>query len=279
MIRWRALANTALAWSLQPPCAVCDAPLDRPLEGAVCEACWRAVVAIRPPVCHICGDPVPSIASGLGGAPFSAEQVPYALRCRACRSSGPRAVVDRARAVGEYDGTLRTIIHALKYSRRLSIVPRLAALMCSNGHDVLADADAVVPVPLHPRRRRRRGFNQAELLARRLGLPVMHALRRVAHTAPQVTLSAAARRTNVDGAFALAAPSLRTRLGARLQTRPSVNPSKKGLSVHGAVLVLVDDVTTTGATLDACARVLKGAGAREVRALTAARVVAASRRE
>jgi ComF family protein len=152
---------------------------------------------------------------------------------------------------------LREIIHALKYQGRRSTAPPLATLMKQQGASVLAGADAVVPVPLHPARERERGFNQAEDLARGLGLPVARALRRVKSTRPQVDLTADERKTNVSDAFlcsgGASAPPLR-------------------------VVVLVDDVTTTGATLEACARILKAAGAREVRALTAARVSSAPRR-
>ena len=120
------------------------------------------------------------------------------------------------------------------------------------GADVLAGADAAVPVPLHPSRRRERGFNQAADLARHLGLPVIHALRRVRATAAQAGLPAARRHGNVRGAFA---------------------PTRRPRPWTAATVVLVDDVSTTGATLEACARALKAAGVREVRALTAARVV------
>lgn len=110
-----------------------------------------------------------------------------------------------------------------------------------------------MPVPLHWRRRCSRGFNQADDLAAALGLPVVRALRRRRQTGVQASLHADHRRTNVAGAFALTRRARRT--GA----------------VAGAVVVLVDDVETTGATLDACARVLREAGAREVRAVTIAR--------
>jgi ComF family protein len=121
--------------------------------------------------------------------------------------------------------------------------------MRSAGADVLAGADAVVPIPLHRSRERERGFNQARELARHLGLPMRDVLVRTRKTGSQADLPAARRRKNVDGAFAL----------------------KTGASVEGSILVLVDDVSTTGATLNACAAPLLEAGAVEVRALTAAR--------
>ncbi len=204
--------------------------------------------AITPPVCDGCGDPLPS---------WRAISVATA-RCARCRR-GPRAV-DRGRAIGLYDGSLREIIHAWKYQGRRSIARALAARLRVEGAELLAGADIAVPVPLHPRRRRARGFNQAADLARGLGLPVVEALRRVRHTRSQVELPAARRHGNVRDAFERGAPGRRW---------PGCPPFR---SVEGLCVVLVDDVSTTGATLEACARMLKAAGAREVRALTAARV-------
>ena len=124
--------------------------------------------------------------------------------------------------------------------------------MRERGAEVFAGASGVVPVPLHPSRRRERGFNQAADLARHLGLPVHHALRRTRATASQASLPAARRHKNVRGAFVAA---------------------RSAGWLAGAVVILVDDVSTTGATLEACAQALKAAGIAEVRALTAARVV------
>ncbi len=235
----RELVDRALSVLLAPPCAACGRVLDRPLEGAVCGRCWDRIALITPPICETCGDPLPSwrIASCAAG------------KCPRCRRR--RFALDRVRAIGPYRDELRAIVHALKYGGRRSVARRLGALMRAGGAEVLADADVVVPVPLHPRRRRQRGFNQAALIAAHLGLPTREALRRVAHTQPQVELPAARRHKNVREAFQVAG----------------------GADIEGRILILVDDVITTGATLDACARVLKAAGAREVRALTAARVV------
>ena len=164
-------------------------------------------------------------------------------------------MVDAARAFGDYDGTLRTILLAFKYDRRRGLAKRLGAMMRSCGAELLHDADCVVPVPLHPWRRLRRGFNQATDLSQHLHLPIVHALWRTRATAAQTGLNAVQRRRNVNHAFALS-PLLS-------------HPSRNGL--RSARIVLVDDVRTTGATLSACAMVLKDAGAREVRALTVAR--------
>ena len=163
----------------------------------------------------------------------------------------------------DYDGEARAIIHALKYDRRRSLARPLGALLARAGRAVLADADAVIPVPLHPWKRLRRGFNQAADLAATLGLPVRALLWRVRWTPAQAGLSPAARRRNVRGAFAIP---------------PWVGAAARRQHLEGRVLVLVDDVMTTAATLDACARVLRQAGAREVRALTLARALPRPRR-
>jgi ComF family protein len=143
---------------------------------------------------------------------------------------------------------LRRILHALKYDGRRVIARTLAVKMRERCIDVLTDADAVVPVPLHWRRRWTRGFNQAADLAEGLGLPVLHALRRRRRTSSQTDLPADERHANVQDAFTL----------------------RRGITVADLCLVVVDDVRTTGATLEACARTLLEAGAGEVRALTAA---------
>jgi len=180
---------------------------------------------------------------------------PARAMCPACRRRPPSAV-DVARSAGEYDGALRHIIHAFKYDARRSLASPLGELLCEAGGDLLKEASCVVPVPLHPWRRLYRGFNQAADLAGALPLPVVHALWRRRMTAPQTGLSAGGRRRNVRGAFRLS-PLLRRRV---MQTM-----------IANRIVVLVDDVRTTGATLDACAHVLKDAGAKEVRALTVAR--------
>jgi len=163
-------------------------------------------------------------------------------------------------SAGRYEGALRDIIHAFKYEGRRSLADPLGRLMRDAGRPLLDDCDCLVPVPLHPWRRLRRGFNQARDLAERLDRPVVDALWRVRATASQMTLHAGARRSNVRGAFIV---SPRCTRGARLY-------GVRIPSIEDRVAVLVDDVRTTGATLDACARVLVDAGAREVRALTIA---------
>ena len=228
--------NAILAAIIAPPCAVCGRVLDTPLEGAVCGSCWDAIVP---------------------------------------RSSGfALGTIAAARAIGPYETTLRDVVHALKYDKRRSIAVRLAAMMATEARDILTGADFVVPVPLHRQRHRERGFNQAEELARHLPVAMRPVLKRVRATRPQIDLPANERRNNVNGAFALRR-FLRRPPGVSL-IRPSSETridQAEARPLLGYTIVLVDDVATTGATLEACARVLKAAGAGEVRALTAARVV------
>ncbi len=239
----RIAADGLLAVLLAPICAACARPLDWPTRGPVCLRCWQAIVLITPPVCDACGDPLPSWR-------LNSRQ---AGRCPRCGRRDTH--VARGRAIGEYEGSLRAIVHALKYDGRRSLAKPLAALLAERGAEILRGADAVVPVPLHRSRKRARGFNQAAELARHLPLPAAHLLRRVRATPSQTDLPAAQRHANVRGAFAL----------------------RRGARVDDCVMVLIDDVSTTGATLDACARVLRDGGAREIRALTVARVVSRSR--
>jgi ComF family protein len=244
----RSLADALLALLFAPLCAACHEPLDHPTRGAVCGGCWLSILPLTPPLCDACGDPLPS---------WRGPGLPLA-HCPRCRRRSH--AIDRARAIGPYEGTLRHVIHALKYDARRSLARPLGRLMCERGAEVLAGANALVPVPLHPSRRRERGFNQAADLARQIGrqaaLPTIGALRRVRATLPQAALPAGSRHGNVRDAFAA------TRIGSE---------------TIGLVIVLVDDVSTTGATIEACAKTLKAAGVAEVRALTAARVVTSPR--
>jgi ComF family protein len=234
----RALADAVTSVVLAPCCACCDRPLDEPTRGAVCGACWSSITPATGPLCETCGDALPSW-----------RLLDPARQCNRCRQS--ERVITIGRSIGPYEATLREILHAFKYHGRRSLAAPLARRMIAAGGCVLDGADAVVPVPLHFVRRYRRGFNQAFELARHLGVPVSDCLRRRRATATQTDLPEAQRHANVRGAFSL-----------------------WRAVVPGTVLVVVDDVSTTGATLDACALVLLEAGAKEVRGLTAARAAA-----
>ncbi len=169
---------------------------------------------------------------------------------------------DHACAAVRFNDTARILVHGLKYADRLDMAAVMARLMAQAGHALLAEADMIVPVPLHMVRLWRRRFNQSALLARdlhalraRMGhqLPVrVGILHRIRRTPSQTQLDRGLRRANVDGAFAL------SRAGE--------------VEVRGRAVLLVDDVYTTGATLNACATVLRRAGAARVDVVTFARV-------
>jgi ComF family protein len=244
-----AAANDVVRMLLAPVCVGCAGVLRRPLAGPVCEDCWLAVAGITPPWCWRCGDAL-------------AVAHDSAALCQHCRHTPPPFAL--ARSAGRYDGSLRHIIHAFKYQRRRVIAVRLAALMRRAGVEALDGADAVIPVPLHPWRALQRGFNQADDLCVHLGPPVWRVLRRRRYGPPQAGLTAARRRSNVRGAFAVRTGRILGLLGPAWSRR-----------LRHRTVVLVDDVMTTGTTLEACAEVLLGAGVRSVRVLTVARAAAA----
>lgn len=239
----RAAVETALRWAdpllavvFPSRCPNCGTLLLRLSRGPLCEPCWRALPRHRAAACR-CGLPL------LPGRPL----------CPRCRRG--RQTLAAGASLGPYEGSLRVVLHELKYAGRRRVAGRLAALLLEDEavRRLVLSSEALVPVPLHRRRLRARGFNQAELLARELGrrcgVRVESVLVRRHETRPQSELRPAERRRNVRGAFALRA----------------------GSAVAGRVVTLVDDVLTTGATAGACAEVLLAAGAGEVRLLTAAR--------
>lgn len=200
----------------------------------LCAACRGKVEFIQPPICPVCGQP--SALSRL---------------CPSCRAVPPQ--IDGIRAVGYLDGTLRTAIHRFKYTNVRPLAAPLGQLMAAYLSHNQLPVDVIVPVPLHSNRLRERGYNQAELLARQiehaLGLPLLtKSLLRVKSTAPQVGLSARRRRSNVRGAFHCS------------------DDTPKGQRV-----LLIDDVCTTGATLEACSLALQQRGTRAVWGLVLAR--------
>lgn len=181
------------------------------------------------------------------------------------------------RFVGFHDGTLRDIVHAFKYAGHRSLAGPIGQLLHTAAGDLLSTSDVVVAVPLHAWKRWRRGFNQAAELAQALPLPLSPALRRRRRSSSQTGMSSSERRRNVVDAFA---PSRRLS-AARWLSRSTmaarwlpcrVRPLLVDRwSLENKAVLLVDDVHTTGATLEACARVLLEQGARSVSALTVTR--------
>jgi ComF family protein len=232
----------ALDVALPPLCPSCREPLG---DGAgLCAACWSKLSMIEPPYCARLG------------IPFTYDPGPGLLSMEAIAS--PPAY-DRARAAVRYDDVARALVHAFKYGDRMDLAPLMGGWMARAGRELLAEADALVPVPLHWRRLWARRFNQSAALAGAIaaerGIPVCHdALKRVRATAQQVGLSKTERADNVQGAFRVA---------------PEAKPA-----VAGRRLVLIDDVLTSGATADTCAKALLRAGAAHVDVLVFARVVA-----
>lgn len=237
----RAAGRFALDLALPPLCPACRDPVSDP--GALCPGCWSKLSFITRPYCERLGipfvyDPGPGILS------MQAIADPPAYR--------------RARAAVRYDEVARDLVHAFKYGDRLDLAPALGRWMAQAGRDLFDGADALVPVPLHWRRLWARRFNQsamlAEAVARHCGIAIAHgALKRVKATSQQVGLSRAERARNVQGAFRV--------------------PVAMQAAVRGRRILLVDDVLTSGATTDACARALLRAGAADVDVLVFARVV------
>jgi ComF family protein len=213
-----------------------------------CDACLASIPLPADPLCAACGLPIAP------GAPFD--------RCRSCRDRPPAFARARSCAVfpsaGSAANPLRAVLHRFKYEQDLAEAGPLADLLARRCPPGIAACDVAVPVPLHLSRLRWRGFNQAQLLlaplARAAGIPtVPGALERLRPTDPQVRLDVEARRRNVRGAFRVREPD----------------------AIRGRRVLLFDDVITSGATADACARALAAAGARGIEVLALAHAVVA----
>lgn len=231
-----------------PSCLACRRAISE--HGGLCPACWGAMRFIERPFCERLGTPFEAdLAAGTSGRVIS----PAAL-------ADPPAF-QRARAVACYDGVARKLVHRLKYGDRDELAGPMGRWMARAGVELLDDADLLVPTPLHWTRLARRRFNQAAALAR--AVEKISAVRvetellvRVKPTPPQVGLTKRQRAQNIQGAFQV--------------------PPERRIEVEGRKIVLVDDVMTSGATLNAAARVLLRAGAQRVDALVFARVVTES---
>jgi ComF family protein len=238
-------AGKALDLVLPPRCVLCAKGVDS--HGALCVACWREIRFLEAPFCACCG------------LPFPYDQGGDAL-CPACIAAPPAFA--RARSAMIYDEHSRKLVLALKHGDRQHGLPAFGTWLARAGADLLGEADIMAPVPLHWTRLFSRRFNQSAMLAyavaaarKRLGLThpevIPDLLERHRRTPSQGGLSRVGRASNVQGAFRL----------------------RLGLNIAGKRVLLVDDVLTTGATLEACARLLRRAGAAEIDVLTLARVV------
>jgi ComF family protein len=247
---WRQWLTAAVDLVFPPFCPVCAARLGPGRRDPLCGACWDRLERIAPPCCRLCGLPFEAFAAG--GVMSEAAVLGGSL-CGACRRQRPPWAY--ARAAARYGDCAREALHAFKFGGRRALAAPLGDLLAELGPALpLTAVDVVVPVPLHPRRERERGFTQSWLLARRLaaawGLTARADVlaRRVA-TAAQTELGAAARRLNVRDAFTVRRPEL----------------------VAGRHVLLVDDILTTGATAAECVAALRSGGAATVGVVTVAR--------
>jgi len=239
--------KTRLLDSLWPPaCPVSGVAVD--VCGHLSASVWKRLDFLDAPWCAICGLPFPYPAgSGVGAGTL----------CGPCIAKPPK--FDQARSPLAYDDASRPLVLGFKNGGRREMLAQYARWMARAGREALQEADIILPVPLHWRRLFVRRYNQSTLLglalAKETGLDFRaDILLRKRATPSQAGRSVKARRRNMAGAFTIAA----------------------GKSVAGKCFVLVDDVFTTGATVSACARVLKAAGAEKVHVMTLCRVVRAS---
>jgi ComF family protein len=237
---WSHAARLVLDIALPTLCVACREPV---AGVGVCAGCWAKLSFIAKPYC-------PRL-----GIPFVYDPGPGLLSMEAI--ADPPAY-QRARAAVRYDDVARTLVHALKYHDRTDLAPAMGRWMARAGEELLAEADVLVPVPLHWRRGWSRRYNQSGALARAIekqsGVPVARdVLRRIRPTQQQIGLSRPQRASNVQGAFKVA--------------------SDRMADIQGRRVILIDDVLTSGATTDACARALLRAKAAQVDVLVFARVV------
>jgi ComF family protein len=245
-MNWYCTVKLLLGNALFPAyCMSCRTAVDA--VGTVCVECFQALQMISRPYCYQCGVPFS----------YALPEGMEDIACDACTLSPP--FFDVARALWVYDEASAILIKRLKFSDKTLLAPYLAGLMRLHMLEYIMQADMVTPVPLHPRRLRERRYNQSLLLARALLPPAeQHKLRpqlllRTRYTAAQTHLTYTERQRNVQDVFV-------------------VRPQELAC-VEGANIVLIDDVLTTGATANACAKILKNAGAAQVTVLTLAKRV------
>lgn len=231
-----AVARRCADFLVPPACVACRQPLAS--HNALCPDCWLQVDFIRPPLCDRLGIPLPY---GLETPMISA------------RAAADPPVYNRARAVASHGGVMRELAHRLKYGDQQHVAPLLGRLLQDAGREMLGDCQLLIPIPLSRARLWRRGFNQAAVLAntlhRRSGVPYdPMLLERRRDTPSQVGMTREQRKDNMRGAFAIA--------------------DGRSSEVADRNVLLIDDVITTGATIEAAARVLRRAGAARIDALS-----------
>jgi ComF family protein len=230
--RARLILWVALDFFYPPTCLACPASVQK--HDLLCAQCWWQMPFITRPFCDRLGIPLP---------------VDYGGPLRSMRAMVDPPVFNQARSAALYDGIARDLVHRLKYSDKVELVEPMAQWMARAGEDFFHDRPLMVPVPMHWWRFLWRRFNQAALLAAKIGQlkdveVLFHALRRVRRTRPQPGLTKAERADNLKDAFRVDGP--------------------EAVHIRGRHIVLVDDVLTSGATANACARVLLKAGAKSV---------------
>ncbi len=243
LLEWLAYGGRAgLDLLLPSQCLTCSAPVEAP--GRLCVACFGRTSFVTEPCCVRCG--VPFASAGQGGREMT---------CAQCQAAPP--AWRQARGALRYDDQTRRIVMPFKYGDRVEIARALAQHMLRAGSALLRDAEVLVPVPLHRRRLRARRYNQSALLAGALARlarrpAALDALQRTRMTGPLGEKSGRERAAEVAGAFV-------------------VRPGREG-RIAGRRVLLIDDVLTSGATANACARALLAKGAAHVDVLVAARV-------
>jgi len=221
-------------------CELCSSLLEFPRERVICHACWKSIRASHPSYCLCCG------------RFFEALEEPHV--CQVCLEKRPP--FSHHRSCGKYKGKLKDIILLYKYRHFQVLGKDLANFVyraLGREEEIWWKVDAIIPVPLHPKRKKKRGFNQAQIIAKELarikGIELRdQMLLKIKNVPPQTSLRVEERAENVSGAFGVA----------------------KGNKIKGKVVLLVDDVYTTGSTIRECSSVLRKAGVKEVKALTVA---------
>jgi competence protein ComFC len=229
------LKGAIIDFVLPPHCIICGKYLS-PQERIVCDICWENMSLLPSPFCPVCKN---FLEQG-------------SLFCRVCTE---RKKLSLVRSLGVFDSYYQKIIHGFKYQQKMTLGHRLGKRLGKKLIDdkLVSGFDCIIPVPLHPARKRERGFNQSEILAQEFSdvihIPVLKKiLKRTRNTKDQTKLSPEERIENVKGAFSLKSPE----------------------TIEGKRIILVDDVMTTGATLGECARVLSEAGANKIMGATIA---------